>query len=59
MTKSNGLFITLEGGEGTGKTTLSLSLKESLEQMGYDVVLTREPGGVKTAEEIRSVILSP
>lgn len=59
MENTKGLFITLEGGEGTGKTTLALTLKKKLEEMGYEVVLTREPGGVKTAEEIRSVILSP
>lgn len=58
MNKSKGLFITLEGGEGSGKTTVSVKMKAALERMGYEVMLTREPGGVSVAESIRSVILS-
>lgn len=51
-----GIFITLEGGEGSGKTTIAKMLKEALEPQKY-VVITREPGGVKIAEEIRNVIV--
>lgn len=51
-----GLFITLEGGEGSGKTTVAQMLKEALENEGYEVVLTREPGGVKISEQIRDII---
>jgi len=55
----NGLFITLEGGDGAGKTSIIPSLKEKLAGLGYEVVTTREPGGSKIAEEIRSLILDP
>ena len=51
-----GIFITLEGGEGSGKTTIAKMLKEVLEPQKH-VVITREPGGVKIAEEIRNVIV--
>ncbi len=52
-----GIFITLEGGEGSGKTTIILSIEKYLKENGYDVVTTREPGGVPIAEQIRNVIL--
>ncbi|MCA1064457.1 dTMP kinase (plasmid) [Rossellomorea sp. AcN35-11] len=52
-----GKMIVLEGGEGGGKTTLIKLLQSYLESQGYDVLVTREPGGVKIAEQIRSVIL--
>jgi len=52
-----GLFITLEGGEGAGKSTQSRRLKSALEQMGRDVVLTREPGGTPEAEKIRDLLV--
>lgn len=54
---SNGLFITFEGGEGSGKTTVVNGLKEKLLKDGYHVVITREPGGCSLAEEIREMIL--
>lgn len=54
---SKGLFITLEGGDGGGKSTQSRLLKERLEKAGCDVVLTREPGGTPEAEKIRALIL--
>lgn len=55
----NGYFITLEGGEGAGKTSILPTLKIRLQKRGYDVLLTREPGGIEIAEEIRSLILNP
>lgn len=52
-----GKFITLEGPDGSGKTTVSLEIVKKLKKMGYKVLLTREPGGVDIAEQIRKVIL--
>ncbi|QBQ07210.1 thymidylate kinase [Spiroplasma gladiatoris] len=51
------LFITLEGIDGSGKTTVSKMLKDSLMQSGHRVLLTREPGGEPLAETIRKIIL--
>ncbi|MBG0762890.1 dTMP kinase [Acholeplasma laidlawii] len=51
------MFITFEGGEGSGKTTLIEKLKHTLLEKQYDVLTTREPGGSKVAEKIRSVLL--
>jgi len=53
----NGKFITLEGSEGTGKTTNMLAIKDFLEQQGIEVVMTREPGGTPIAEKIRDLLL--
>lgn len=53
-----GLFITIEGGEGSGKTTLIASLIEKLKRQGRDAMTTREPGGIPIAEAIRSVLLA-
>ena len=50
------MFITFEGGEGTGKTTQINILKKYLEDQGLEVIITREPGGVTSAENIRAVI---
>ena len=55
----SGIFIALEGGEGAGKSTHSKRLAEHLESCGYEVVVTREPGGTPTAEAIRSILLDP
>lgn len=55
----NGLFITFEGPDGSGKTTVSTAVCERLEKEGYAVVYTREPGGIDIAEQIRNVILDP
>lgn len=51
------MFITFEGGEGSGKTTLIAALRSYLEEMSLSVVTTREPGGSRIAEKIRKVIL--
>lgn len=51
-------FITIEGGEGSGKTTLIKLLMEDLKKNNIDAIQTREPGGSKIAEEIRDVILN-
>jgi dTMP kinase len=51
-------FITLEGCEGAGKSTQAKLLAKSFEQAGYEVVLTREPGGTELAERIRNFIFS-
>lgn len=53
-----GIFITIEGPEGAGKTTVLKLVGESLKKLGLDVVLTREPGGIPIAEQIREVILN-
>jgi dTMP kinase len=52
-----GLFITLEGGEGTGKSTQIRRLSELLRGKGHDVVTTREPGGTPEAEKIRDLLV--
>lgn len=51
------MFITLEGCEGSGKSSLAAKLKERLENNNKTVLLTREPGGVPTAEEIRQILM--
>ncbi len=53
----NGLFITFEGGEGSGKSTQIKLLKDYFEKQGYLVEITREPGGSAGAEEIRNLLL--
>lgn len=52
-----GVFITAEGGEGAGKTSVLEMLHHQLEQDGFEVLLTREPGGIRISEQIRHVIL--
>lgn len=52
----SGIFITFEGGEGSGKTTIANMVKDILEKENYHVNLTREPGGVEIAERIRDII---
>lgn len=54
-----GLFITLEGPEGAGKSTNREFLAEKFRSKGLEVVLTREPGGTPLAERIRELLLSP
>lgn len=53
-----GRFITLEGGEGVGKSTQIRRLAEALTRRGIDVVTTREPGGTEGAEAIRNLLMS-
>lgn len=57
-TAKRGRFITLEGGEGAGKSTQAARLAARLRARGIDPVLTREPGGSPLAEDIRKAILS-
>lgn len=52
-----GLFITLEGGEGTGKSTQVKLLHEALQAAGIDSITTREPGGTPQAERIRNLLI--
>ncbi|HDS1680380.1 TPA: dTMP kinase [Pseudomonas putida] len=55
----SGLFITLEGPEGAGKSTNRDYLAARLREQGLDVVLTREPGGTPLAEKVRELLLAP
>ena len=57
MLKKKSLFITFEGIEGSGKSYQSLKLYKSLKKKNIPVILTREPGGTRSAEKIREVIL--
>lgn len=57
MTK--GLFITFEGGDGAGKTTILNQIYEELTARGIEVIKTREPGGIRISEEIRDIIHNP
>lgn len=58
-TGKKGRFITVEGGEGAGKSTVIVRLYEELLSRGVNVMLTREPGGINIAEQIREIILNP
>jgi dTMP kinase len=55
---TRGTFITLEGGEGAGKSTQLAAIRAHLEKAGFDVVITREPGGTARAEKIRELLLA-
>ena len=55
---NRGIFITMEGPDGSGKSTQIELLKEYLEGAGYDVLITREPGGTRISEAIREIILN-
>ena len=59
MNKFGGRFITLEGGEGAGKSTNLEYVRRHLEQAGCDVMVTREPGGTALGERIRTLLLDP
>lgn len=54
-----GKLITLEGGEGVGKSTNLAFIQHQLEQAGVELVVTREPGGTEVAEKIRQLLLTP
>lgn len=56
---SSGYFITFEGGDGAGKTTLIEKLYETLNQRGLEVIKTRAPGGTEVGKRIRELILHP
>src|SRR5437868_58470 len=55
--KNKGVFITFEGGDGAGKTTLIASIHKQLEIKGYSIVQTRAPGGTPLGAEIRKLVL--
>ena len=54
---AQGVFITLEGGEGVGKSTQLRLLRDALQSHGYEVLATREPGGSAGAEALRELLL--
>ena len=54
-----GYFITFEGPDGSGKTTVATAVCEELKNRGYEVIHTREPGGIEISEKIRNIILDP
>ncbi len=54
---STGLFITLEGGEGAGKSTLMGRIQDWLEQAPIEFIITREPGGTRLGEQVRDLLL--
>lgn len=56
--RTQGRFISLEGGEGVGKSTQAKALAETIEARGHDVTLTREPGGSSGAEAIRALLMT-
>lgn len=58
MSTSNGMFITLEGSEGVGKTTSLNFIKAFIEARGHKVLVTREPGGTPLAEDLRATLLA-
>ncbi|NEU32520.1 dTMP kinase [bacterium LRH843] len=53
-----GCFITVEGGEGAGKTTVLDRIETTLKNKGFSVLRTREPGGIRISEQIRAIILN-
>jgi len=59
LQKHKGLFVTFEGGEGAGKTTLIQRLSDHLKEAGPHAITTREPGGTPFGKHIRSLLLHP
>ncbi len=59
MKNKKSFFITIEGGEGCGKTTQAKLLKKYLEKKDFKVILTREPGGSIVAEQVRKILCNP
>jgi len=58
MTQAKGMFLSLEGSEGVGKTTSLKFIQEYIESLGHQVLITREPGGTPMAEELRNILLA-
>ena len=58
MINKKGVFITFEGGEGTGKSTQSKLLYDYFNKKNINSILTREPGGCKESEEIRNLLVN-
>jgi dTMP kinase len=58
LPNSTGLFVVLEGGEGSGKTTISAALLSALQSAGHDVLATREPGGTPEGTALRALLLA-
>ena len=56
---NGGLFVSIEGGEGAGKSTVIAALCDALQAAGFEVVRTREPGGTPEGEAIRALLLDP
>lgn len=56
---STGKFITLEGGEGAGKSTCLPLIEKHIKKAGYKILVTREPGGTELSERIREILLAP
>lgn len=54
-----GIFITIEGPDGSGKSTQAIRLADYLKTIGHNTILTREPGGTSVGEQIRSTLLNP
>lgn len=54
-----GLFITFEGPDGSGKSSVAKEITEKLKELNFDVIHTREPGGIEISEDIRNIILDP
>jgi dTMP kinase len=59
MGEARGLLVTIEGGEGAGKSTVLAAAQELLRARGFDVVATREPGGTTAGEAVRALLLDP
>jgi dTMP kinase len=59
MGEARGLLVTIEGGEGAGKSTVLAAVQELLRARGFEVVATREPGGTTAGEALRALLLDP
>ena len=59
MPSSNGIFLVLDGTEGSGKSTQGRLLEQRLTSLGFDVLLTRDPGTTRIGEQIRAILLDP
>lgn len=54
-----GLFITIEGGDGAGKSTQIDNIRKYFDRLGYECLITREPGGTQIGEKLREILLDP